>query len=175
MARRACSSPRRLRTCLKRRAPSRRKRGRFSWRDWKHEREKGFTCGAGCQAARDPEGTPSTGATGRLPIGRRIPSCPTAQGTSSLGWARCTRRTFMNWNRREFVAAPAAIIATDLLAAEPAVPWQRKIRRLGQTNMTEHDPAVLDVEQWADYWASLKIDAVLVSVTGILAFYQTKV
>src|ERR1022692_3616803 len=39
----------------------------------------------------------------------------------------------------------------------------------------EHDPAVLDVEQWADYWASLKVDAVMVSVTGILAFYQTKV
>ena len=55
------------------------------------------------------------------------------------------------------------------------MPWQRKIRRVGQTNMTEHDPAVLDVEQWADYWASLKVDAVLVSVTGILAFYQTKV
>ena len=33
----------------------------------------------------------------------------------------------------------------------------------------------MDVEEWADYWASLKIDAVLVSVTGILAFYQTKV
>ena len=41
--------------------------------------------------------------------------------------------------------------------------------------MTEHDPAVLDVEAWADYWASLKVDVVLVSVTGILAFYQTKV
>ena len=81
----------------------------------------------------------------------------------------------MNWNRREFVLAPAAMLATDLLAADPVVPWQRKIRRLGQTNMTEHDPAVLDVEQWADYWASLKIDAVMVSVTGILAFYQTKV
>ena len=41
--------------------------------------------------------------------------------------------------------------------------------------MTEHDPVVLNVEEWADYWASLKVDAVLVSVTGILAFYQTKV
>src|SRR5689334_2061050 len=81
----------------------------------------------------------------------------------------------MNWNRREFIAAPAAMLATDLLAAEPPLPWQRTIRRLGQTNMTEHDSAVLDVEQWADYWASLKIDAVMVSVTGILAFYQTKV
>jgi hypothetical protein len=34
---------------------------------------------------------------------------------------------------------------------------------------------VLDVEQWADYWAGMKVDAVLVSVTGILAFYQTRV
>jgi len=71
--------------------------------------------------------------------------------------------------------APAASMAASLFAAEPAVPWQRKLRRVGQTNMTEHDPVVLDIEQWADYWASLKVDAVLVSVTGILAFYQTKV
>jgi hypothetical protein len=41
--------------------------------------------------------------------------------------------------------------------------------------MTEHDPVTLDIEEWADYWASLKVDAVLVSVTGILAYYQTKV
>src|SRR3954468_15912671 len=81
----------------------------------------------------------------------------------------------MNWNRREFIAAQTLALASGLDAAEPAVPWQRKIRRVGQTNMTEHDPAVLDVEQWADYWASLKVDAVLVSVTGILAFYQRKV
>ena len=49
-----------------------------------------------------------------------------------------------------------------------------------QARAVEHDgarpdPTGLDVEEWADYWASLKIDAVLVSVTGILAFYQTKV
>ena len=41
--------------------------------------------------------------------------------------------------------------------------------------MTEHDPVEMDVEEWADYWASLKVQAVQVSVTGILAFYQTKV
>ena len=80
----------------------------------------------------------------------------------------------MEIDRRAFIAAPAAM-AGALLAAENEIPWQRKIRRLGQLNMTEHDPLVLDVEQWADYWASLKVDAVLVSVTGILAFYQTKV
>jgi hypothetical protein len=83
----------------------------------------------------------------------------------------------MDLNRRELLVVPAATMAASLFAADAAVPWQRKIRRVGQTNMTEHDPApgVLDVEQWADYWASLKVDAVMVSVTGILAFYQTKV
>ena len=104
----------------------------------------------------------------------------------------------MAMNRREFMTLPAVAMATreavvpsaarrgsdDSLAtssigtgssAGPDVPWQRKIRRIGQLNMTEHDPVTLDIEQWADYWASLKVDAVLVSVTGILAYYQTKV
>ncbi len=81
----------------------------------------------------------------------------------------------MSLNRRDFIVAPATAIAASLFAATPDAPWQRKLRRVGQTNMTEHDPVVLDIGQWADYWASLKVDAVLISVTGILAFYQTKV
>jgi hypothetical protein len=52
----------------------------------------------------------------------------------------------MDMNRRNFIVVPAATWANSLFAAEPIVPWQRKIRRLGQTNMTEHDPVVLDVE-----------------------------
>jgi len=52
----------------------------------------------------------------------------------------------MEINRREFIGIPAAMTAGSLLAVEPEeVPWQRKIRRVGQTNMTEHDPLVLDV------------------------------
>jgi len=78
-------------------------------------------------------------------------------------------------DRREFLVLPAASLAGSLFGATDPVPWQRTIRRIGQLNMTEHDPVELDVEQWADYWKSLKVDAVLVSVTGILAFYQTKV
>jgi hypothetical protein len=81
----------------------------------------------------------------------------------------------MEMNRREFMVVPAAVMAGSLAVAGAEIPWQRKIRRVGQTNMTEHDPVVLDVPRWADYWASLKVDAVLISVTGILAFYQTKV
>ena len=61
----------------------------------------------------------------------------------------------MELNRRDFMVVPAATMAASLFAADATAPWQRKIRRAGQTNMTEHDPAVLDVEQWADYWACL--------------------
>ena len=53
--------------------------------------------------------------------------------------------------------------------------WQQRIRRVGQSNMTEHDPAVMNVEEWADYWHSAKVDIVFISVTGILAFYPSKV
>jgi hypothetical protein len=92
----------------------------------------------------------------------------------------------MDMNRREFLATvPALVLADPLLGADAPVPaaapaptsvaWARKVRRIGQLNMTEHDPVVLNVQEWADYWAGLKVDAVLVSVTGILAFYQTKV
>lgn len=42
-------------------------------------------------------------------------------------------------------------------------------------NFNERDPIELDVEAWANYWAELKVDAVLVSVTGIIAFYPTQV
>src|SRR5579862_2046302 len=58
---------------------------------------------------------------------------------------------------------------------EASEPWQKKIRRVGQTNMTEHDPAVMDIEKWADYWHSAAVDIVFVSVTGILAFYPSQV
>jgi Hypothetical glycosyl hydrolase 6/Beta-galactosidase trimerisation domain len=54
-------------------------------------------------------------------------------------------------------------------------PWQKRVRRVGQTNMTEHDPAVMNIDAWADYWHSAQVDVVFVSVTGILAFYPSKV
>jgi Hypothetical glycosyl hydrolase 6/Beta-galactosidase trimerisation domain len=60
-------------------------------------------------------------------------------------------------------------------ASSESLPWQRRLRRAGQLNMTEHDPVSLNIEEWADYWASLKVGATFISVTGILAYYQTKV
>ena len=68
-------------------------------------------------------------------------------------------------------------IAGGLLQSpqDASLPWQRRVRRAGQLNMTEHDPVSMDVEAWADYWAKLKVDITFISVTGILAYYQTKV
>ena len=71
----------------------------------------------------------------------------------------------------EIVTLPRRLASLD-----PAtLPWQQRIRRVGQTNMTEYDGAVMNVEQWADYWHAAKADIVFVSVTGILAFYPSKV
>jgi len=86
----------------------------------------------------------------------------------------------MELNRREFVALPIALSGPAAAlggfgAPSGTVPWHQRIRRVGQINMTEHDPVSLDVEQWADYWAGLKVNAVQISVTGILAFYPSKV
>ena len=93
-------------------------------------------------------------------------------------------------NRRIFVKTSAAVLPAAYLAAhspvsyaadpapsslERGIPWQRKIRRVAQVNMTEHDPVVMDVEAWADYMARLQVGVTYISVTGILAFYQTKV
>src|SRR4051794_29873885 len=72
------------------------------------------------------------------------------------------------------VARDAGAVIAPAVGIDPEVGWQRRVRRIGQLNMTEHDPVALDVEAWADYWASVKAQVVFVSVTGILAFYQTK-
>ena len=77
--------------------------------------------------------------------------------------------------RREFLLLPGALAAGSFVEAAAEAPWHQRIHRVGQTNMTERDVVDLKVEEWADYWASTKIDAVLVSVTGILAYYPTKV
>lgn len=74
-------------------------------------------------------------------------------------------------------AAPTLVSLPPRLApvSLSTLPWQQKVRRVGQSNMTEHDPAVMNIEEWADYWHSAGADIVFVSVTGILAFYPSKV
>jgi len=95
----------------------------------------------------------------------------------------------MKIDRRQFVftLGSAALAGRQLLHATDAlrtgqsivpaagVPWHQHVRRVGQLNFNERDPVELDVKAWVDTWADLQVDAVLVSVTGILAFYPTAV
>ncbi len=54
-------------------------------------------------------------------------------------------------------------------------PWYTRMRRCGQINYNERDPLTIDPEAWGDYWASLKVDAVLLNGGGIVAFYPSQV
>src|SRR6266446_7829438 len=84
--------------------------------------------------------------------------------------------------RREFLAVSAATLATTRGPAAlegatppPKRPWYASMRRCGQLNFNERDPLTLDVEGWATYWSSLKVDALLLNGGGIVAFYPTEV
>jgi hypothetical protein len=84
-------------------------------------------------------------------------------------------------SRRAFLAAAAALPAASLIeplragAGPNAAPWYSVIHRCCQIKYNESDPAHIDPEAWTDYWASLKVDAVLVNGGGIMAFYPTRV
>jgi hypothetical protein len=84
-------------------------------------------------------------------------------------------------SRRAFLAAAAALPAGSLIdprgaGARPEDPaWYSTMRRCGQINYNEVDPIKIDPEAWMDYWASLKVNAVLVNGGGIMAFYPTRV
>jgi hypothetical protein len=57
----------------------------------------------------------------------------------------------------------------------PGRPWYATMRRCGQININERDPLDMDVGAWIDYWASLKVDALLLNGGGIVAYYPTEV
>ena len=83
-------------------------------------------------------------------------------------------------NRREFLALSAAARAAAhpgrrRHVAAPPAPWYATMRRCGQLNFNERDPLTLDVGAWADYWGSLRVNALLVNGGGIMAFYPTDV
>lgn len=66
-------------------------------------------------------------------------------------------------------------VLTQGLTLASSGPWHAVMRRCGQINYNERDPLTMDAEAWGDYWASLKVDAVLLNGGGIVAFYPTQV
>jgi hypothetical protein len=87
-------------------------------------------------------------------------------------------------DRRSFLLLTAASVVMppmefpDTVVAEAnndTVPWYATMRRCGQINYNERDPLTMDANAWGDYWASLKVDAVLLNGGGIVAFYPTQI
>src|SRR5512143_386654 len=78
----------------------------------------------------------------------------------------------LDLSRREFLAVAGVAPA---LPPAAGLPWHQRVRRVGQVNFSERDVAEAAIEAWADYWASAKVDAVQVNVTGMIAFYPTQV
>jgi hypothetical protein len=57
-------------------------------------------------------------------------------------------------SQTELGSATPKLVAlpTRLAPLDPAtLPWQQKVRRVGQSNMTEHDPAVMNIDGWANF------------------------
>ena len=94
-----------------------------------------------------------------------------ALGPTSAPTAEEAAMTGMNGPIPQLISLPPRLAPKN----QAAEPWQQKVRRVGQSNMTEHDPAVMNIEEWADYWRRTDADIVFISVTGILAFYPSKV
>ena len=54
-------------------------------------------------------------------------------------------------------------------------PWFRRITRWGQTNITEKDPIIYDIEWWRGHWKKTQIQGVIINAGGIVAYYPTKI
>ena len=84
----------------------------------------------------------------------------------------------MKISRRDLLVFSGAALGGRLLSAQSdssRIPWYQKMRRCGQINFNERDPQVLNIDEWLDYWSSLKLDALLLNAGGIVAFYPTKI
>ena len=89
------------------------------------------------------------------------------------------------FTRRKFLLISAASVlvpdsltksvAGNTVVSQTGNPWYATMRRCGQINFNERDPLSMDVESWAEYWSSLKVDALLLGGGGIVAFYPTQV
>lgn len=91
----------------------------------------------------------------------------------------------MNLTRRKFLASTsiltaATLLSDPLLAFQPLLKgenteqWWLKMRLCAQHNLNEHDPVNLNIDEWVNYWASLKLDAIVLTAGGFIAMYPTK-
>src|SRR5260370_8142277 len=75
--------------------------------------------------------------------------------------------------RRDFLQTALALGAARPLPAADAG-WFDRPMRWAQLNLTEDDPANMDIGFWLDYFKRIHADAVCLTAGGVVAFYPTK-
>ena len=84
----------------------------------------------------------------------------------------------MEISRRNLLIASAAALPGRFFGAPATVEgnglWYQRLRRCAQHNLSEYDPKILEIEPWVEYWASLKLNALVLTGGGFMAFYPTK-
>ncbi len=93
-------------------------------------------------------------------------------------------------SRRNFIKQASASIVTlagndlvKLTGPDPLnqvgesadIPWYRRMKRWGQTNITEKDPENYDISWWRKHWKSTKVEGVIINAGGIVAYYPSKI
>jgi hypothetical protein len=52
-------------------------------------------------------------------------------------------------------------------------PWYERVRRWGQTNLTEDDPKRNNIDFWVEQWRRTRVQGVIVNCGGIVTYYKT--
>lgn len=107
----------------------------------------------------------------------RVNSMSTRTTSGRMQVATVTRRQFLGGAAASVSVMSSGTLHWGVLEAERVkiVRWQDDVRRIGQLNFNEVDPLTLDVAAWSDYWASLKMDALVIGFGGIMATYPTQI
>lgn len=66
-------------------------------------------------------------------------------------------------------------VADAVAKSSEAVPWFRRARRWGQTNLTEVDPQNFDLAWWRQHWRETYLQGIVANAGGIVAYYPTAV
>jgi hypothetical protein len=82
-------------------------------------------------------------------------------------------------SRREFLESATLAVTAGSGAAAPLpdaeADWFDKPMRWAQLNLTEDDPANMDVAFWLDYFRRIHADALCLTAGGVVAFYPTRI
>ncbi|MGA2328893.1 MAG: alpha-amylase family protein [Bryobacteraceae bacterium] len=85
----------------------------------------------------------------------------------------------MDIPRRQFLLTSGSLVSGAAFSAQQGrlsnTPWYEKMRRVGLHDANERDPLVDNIDEWIDFWASLKVDVVILNGAGMMAFYPTKI